>query len=222
MRKHGGDRASTPGTSLIWHSAVNPSCEELRHQLLHLLDASPPSSPDGWTEIWNAFVENPWYRGRVAFLTRSILVKGNAPLSWSDDIQQDAILLLARDLRERRDLGLNRARPEAEFEGWINTIISHHIRQALRRMRRTTKGVGLVESMEPVQTHVDMEARFDLEQAVEQLADPDKTIIRLFSHGYSIVEIAHSLHLTYRQTRYRIGRSLNHLKILLGRCHRDD
>ncbi|WP_430453471.1 sigma-70 family RNA polymerase sigma factor [Rhodopirellula europaea] len=156
----------------------------------------------GWLEVWNIFVSSDLYRNQLSTCAEISLMETGAPKSWADDVAHDAMLLLARQLRKRSDLGYQFDRPPKQFASWFRTILFHQCHEAIRSFRRRHGRDSPLE-LDPISERSQLiEQRLDIRMAVDRLDEPMRTILMLGYGGLSLREIADRLQLTYDQVRY--------------------
>lgn len=181
------------------------SWQELKDRFLQLLDSQTPAVD--WRLVWRLLVEHPWYQSQLDYCATWVLRSGKAPHQWLDDLRQDAILLLARTLRQRPDLGIDRCRANDKFAPWLRTIIVRDCREALRRMRRLHRRETALPQQPPtVDRRQQLDVQIDLSMAIDALANPDRTLVSMYLHGYSVKEIARRLQRNYGSTNYELRR----------------
>jgi hypothetical protein len=72
---------------------------ELRDRFFALLDQSD-SAPELWRDVWRLFVENLWYQEELHDSAVRITRRAQAPPDLRGDIEQEAMLLLAKHLQK--------------------------------------------------------------------------------------------------------------------------
>ena len=119
-----------------------------------------------------------------------------------DDVQQEAILHLAERLEKAADLGHHPGVIGAKFASWIGTILLNECRDALRRLHAGREPPAAAEDDEAAAASWDRrrEQLTALRVAIDELPEPQATVLRLFLAGDRIAEIAKELRLTYKQT----------------------
>jgi RNA polymerase sigma factor (sigma-70 family) len=186
---------------------------DLMRRFLEALAADSPEERGRWLSIWHLFIEHPWYQATLRTCAARVLREQELPAAWSDDLEQEAMLLLAGHLRRNADLHVNRALVEEHFPGWMGTIITRDCRQALRKLRRL---YCRTEPLEPEDHAVDprwsIDARIDFSLAADKLDDPERTVLLLYAKGHSVQEIAEALGLSYWAASRTLKRGLKALK----------
>lgn len=155
-----------------------------------------------WLEVWQVFASNEFYRSQLSTCAEISLLETGASHGWADDVAHEAMLLLARQLRKRSDLGYQFDRPPEQFASWFRTILFHQCHEAIRSMRRRHDR-DLPLDLDPVSERSDLiEQRIDVRMAIGRLDEPHRTILFLSYGGLSLREIADRLEMTYDQVRY--------------------
>ena len=191
---------------------------DLKGRFLRLVGGSAAEGGPVWWRVWRLFVEHAWYQQLLDQCVSMVMTRRSAPPGWLDDVKQDAILLLARDLRRTTDLNVDHDRVEAHFEPWMRTITMRHCQQALRGMRRKAEwtadeaAAGLFGGDD--RRH--QAARIDVQAALDRLRQPDRTVLSLLAEGWSGKEIAAELGITYPKMNYSLRRGIRRLRILLA------
>ncbi|KAA5535659.1 sigma-70 family RNA polymerase sigma factor [Roseiconus nitratireducens] len=171
--------------------------EDLRTEFV---DATCRSN--SWPTVWHVFIDNEFYRSQLWTCAERSLIESGAPTTWCDDVAHDAMLLLARQLQKRTDLGYDFDRPPHEFASWLRTILFRQCKEAIRSLRRR-HGRDLTLEIDPVGGRTLMiEQQIDVRMAIDNLDEPVRTIMFLSYGGLSIREIADRIELTYDQVRY--------------------
>lgn len=192
------------------------SWKDLRDKFLGAL-LQQEDSERMWLEIWRLLVQHPWYQAELRCCAQRVLWRGRAPLAWQKEVEHDAMLVLARELRHAPDLGLDYARAEDEFAAWLGTIIRRDCQQALRRLRRVYRpGEALPEDLPEGHDGNRREVWIDIQAAVNHLNDPARTVVALYSKGLSVRQIAAELELSYWPVYRALRRGLEELRRLLS------
>ena len=194
----------------------NGACE-LRIAFVEIILREP-----AWLEVWRLLINDDWYRAQLRRCAEQVVRSGGAPQAWVDDVEQDAVLLLARQLQRTVDLSYDLDRSPDQFGGWIRTIMFRQCREAMRGMRRRHGGHQTLQDDQNGATELSMDAQIDLRLAIDGLQDQERAILHLDSSGLSIAQIASRLGLTYWQVQYGRRKGLEHLRTTLGSAYRPD
>lgn len=186
---------------------MDSSCDDLKRKFLDTLDAPAGETP--WLQCWRLLIEHPWYQVQLDICAkRALRVRAQSDLL--DDVKQDAMLLMARNLQRASDLRVDRSRVNEHFPGWMATIILHDCRQAVRALRRHQRpSVQLHDYDVAIEPSWTMDALIDLSLGTFQLNDRQRTVVELQLKGKPIREIAADLGLSYWQV-YRAAQEGMH------------
>jgi RNA polymerase sigma factor (sigma-70 family) len=167
-----------------------------------------------WVRSWSQLVEDPWYQENLDKRARRVLRRANCPLEWIDDLKQDAMLLLARQLSHL----VNPAtlEPKLASPGWLLAAIRGHCQEALRRIvtahRRCTQIANEQDFPEASNLFTSI---IDLRDAIERLDEPQRTILQRQANGNSLLSIAHDQRLSYSQVWRIYRRGIEQLRARL-------
>ena len=191
---------------------------DLRTRFLAVLSAGPPARVGLWLDVWRVFVGHPRYRAVVEAAARRLLARRHAPPEWREDVEHDAMLLLARTLRRAPDLHVDQARVEERFPGWVGTIVARDCLQALRRLRTLsgrTSPLGRRDPADPRAARLDArrDARIDLSLALDRLPEPDRGVLTLYAKGHTVREAADALGLSYARAYGALRRGRERLNL---------
>lgn len=75
---------------------MDRSLQELRAQFFAALDR-PGDKAERWMEIWQLLVKHPWYQAELHKGALCVLWRAHAPLEWAEDLEHQAMLVLAQD-----------------------------------------------------------------------------------------------------------------------------
>ncbi len=173
-----------------------------------------------WEETWSLFIAHPWYQTTLQAQARRILRQQQLPISWHEDVQQEAMLLLARTLRRRADLGIDRQQAHQRFAGWMGTIITRDCQEAVRQMRRHFAREQTLPETDPLGlSQLPLDAKIDVSMATQEMEDPERTVLTLWAEGLSVADVAQRLGLSYHRTHYLWRRAIRQLRALLGHSY---
>lgn len=206
------------GRSMAFESESVSDADSLRNRYLELLSIGASTSEPLWSAAWHLIVTDPWYQDQLYYCARKVLRANGASLDWIDDIQHDAMLILARHLRRSADMRLDRQRAELHFPQWLRTIIVRDCREAWRRIHRLWTQQGtLYEGNDPIARNSCLDLRIDLQMSLDKIGEPDATVVTLFANRFTLEEIASKTGLRYWQAHYVLKRGLERLRDLLAR-----
>src|SRR5450755_4396659 len=122
--------------------------------------------------------------------------------SESDDVVQDSWLRAVGSIR--------RFRGDSSFSSWLNGIGVRVTWEAIRRRRPT---IALVAGDEPRSDSPDSAERLDLEEALRQLPDEQRTVVVLHDvEGFGHDAIAESLGIAVGTSRSHLSRARKALR----------
>jgi DNA-directed RNA polymerase specialized sigma24 family protein len=176
---------------------VDPSAQDLRAQFFAALDR-PGDQPGRWLEIWRLFLDHPWYQAELKKATARVLRNMHPRGQWNEDIQHDAMLLLARHLRRAADLHVDRARARTQFSGWMATIIKRDCQQAARSLRTRLRKTRPLPRDQPAPDRTAIiESAIDIALAIDKLPEPSRTVTALYAQSWTLQQIASKLKMKY-------------------------
>lgn len=192
------------------------SWQDLRDRFLSACSERDRESPTRWLEIWYLLLAHPWYREQLASAARSVLQSSRCSFEWRDDVEHEAIVLLARRLRRNPNLGIDPVLAKQHFAGWLRTVITRDCRDALRKLRReSSPALPLSDCLSASDERVQRETRIDLAIALDQLGEQERVILVLYSKGFTLRQVAEKLDLTFWRTYSSHHRGLKRLRQLL-------
>ena len=163
---------------------------------------------------WRVLVAHPWYRRELRLTACRVARRVGLPASAAADLEQEAVLLLARQLRRTPMLKFDPRRPEAAFPAWLGRIIERHCREAARATRRCRRG-EVALTFEPVclaEPGPPPPGPWELSAAIAELPGPDRRVIESARHGRTLRETADRTGLSYGQTKRAYHRGIAALR----------
>ncbi|MEX2141332.1 MAG: sigma-70 family RNA polymerase sigma factor [Pirellulales bacterium] len=195
---------------------MDRSLQDLRAEFLAALDR-PGDRSERWVEIWQLFVGHPWYLAELHSAELRLLDRVHEPTESPGDIEHQAMLVLAKELRHAPDLHVDRALAKERFAGWLAAIIKHDCAQALRAPHPPhSRTSALPQRIEIADRLRHVEREIDLSMALQKLPDVIRTPVELYCHGRSLAEIAESLGISYWQAYRALHRGLKRLGGMLS------
>jgi DNA-directed RNA polymerase specialized sigma24 family protein len=88
-----------------------------------------------YQETWRIFAGNVRYRAELESVAIRLLRRGRLPSQRAADVVHEALLLLARCLERRGDLGFDPRSGEEQFLAWLHFVARSHCKRVLRRQR---------------------------------------------------------------------------------------
>jgi RNA polymerase sigma factor (sigma-70 family) len=196
---------------------MDRSLYDLRAQFFAALDR-PGAGAERWLGVWQLLIGHPWYQAELHSAAVRLLDRVHAPTESPGNIEHEAMLVLAQELRRAPDLHLDPAQAEESFAGWLATIIQHDCAQALRILHPPIgHPIALPQRFEIAERIRHVEGEIDLSMALQELPDAIRIPLELYSHGKSLAEIAESLGISYWQAYRALRRGLKRLGAILSR-----
>lgn len=164
--------------------------------------------------IWRLIVGHPWYQDQLKRIAQH-LARYQSGLVFSEDIEQEAILLLARSLKRSPDLKFKPCQPDEQFSRWMRRIIFRDCRQALRRLCRGQEMESLTDQPMPEDAQFLQGLRLDVRSGLELLPPKERFIIEQYLLGQSFDETASQLKVSPATVCRRYQRALYFLQQFL-------
>jgi RNA polymerase sigma factor (sigma-70 family) len=151
--------------------------------------------PADWRAVWGLMVEDAWYQDQLAACAYKMSKRCIARGESADDLRQEAMTLLGRQLRRSPDLHADPRRIDVHFEPWVRSIIFRHCLEALRRLLRTRRQVmSLPEGIDLIDPRTLTRSEWaDISLIVEDMPKPMRTVFQLWLGGLKCKEIAQQL-----------------------------
>ena len=193
---------------------MDRSLEDLRDRFFGVLDQGAAEDKPLWQEVWRLFIGHPWYQTELRRAAVRTLRPARLHLQWIDDVIQDAMLLLARDLRRSADLHVDRAAAKDHFAGWLATIILRHCQQAARSMRRAQRRAGFQQPavLAAASRNFPADLILDLALAIRKLPAESRRALVLRLGGYRLSEMSRRLHRSQTAVYRALARGLSKLR----------
>jgi DNA-directed RNA polymerase specialized sigma24 family protein len=193
---------------------MDRSMEDLRDQFFRALDEKAPEGTALWHQVWRVLLSHPWYQDELRRAAFRTLRPARLHLQWIDDVKQEAMLLLARDLRHSADLHVDRAAAEEHFAAWLRKIIMRHCQQAARSMRRAQRRAGLqqAEVLAAASKSLPLDSILDLALAIRKLPKASRRVLLLRLRGWGIVEITQRVHRCQTEVHRALAKGLSKLR----------
>jgi RNA polymerase sigma factor (sigma-70 family) len=157
--------------------------------------------------MWRLIVGHPWYQVQLKHISK-LVVRCQPASILSEDVQQEAVLLLARSLKRDADLQFDPKQPDKMFSRWMRKIILHDCRQAVRRLRRGLEPLPLPDDDLPDDGAALQELHLDLKCSLQILLPPERFIIDQYLLGGSLEETADQLAVSVATVRRRFQRAI--------------
>lgn len=177
--------------------------EPLKQAFLARLQTS--TTPSSAMEIWRLFADDRWFQALLETRARRALFLRGARLAWLGDVKHEALLSLARQLAKTPDLRVDLQRVDETFPAWIGMIVERSCGEAIHWLTRLDRlHHALVESIPDPRAEQSFEALFDIDWAIGEQPQPERTMLYLKAGGCSIAEIAARLEMTYWEVYRRL------------------
>lgn len=198
-------------------SGVRP-WEPLKDRFLAWLrsDDCLQHSPANVSEVWEMFVTDPWFVRRLRVKARLAVAAGQLGEECVDDVVQEVVLLLRRQIEHAPDLHANLELIDRTFPAWISTRIAHACRDVVGQWK-------ILEQLEPEAKRAlldgrrrrEVDAQIDFGAALLKLPVKTRAVLELYAKGLSLSEVAEQTGLTYWQAHREFRAGLEELRRLL-------
>lgn len=168
-----------------------------------------PQQPGHWFTIWRMIIEHPWFQRELRDCVGYTIRSSGLPTDLADDLEHEVFLLLAGKLARRRDLGMDVELAEQKFPAFMGTIIRNDCRQVARKLRRQfVRSPSLLSPARVEGRTGEIESLVELSLEIDELDDPQRTILLLSMKGMTLKEIAQQIQMNYSQVcrEYHHGR----------------
>lgn len=198
-------------------SAVRP-WEPLKDRFLARIRSNDGSqgSLASVSEVWEMFVTDPWFMRRLRIKARLAVAAGQLGAECVDDVFQEVVLLLRRQIEHALDLHANLEVIDRTFPAWISTRMAHACRDVVAQWK-------ILEQLEPEAQRAllderrrrEIDAQIDLGAALFKLPMKTRAVLELYAKGLSLREVAEQTGLTYWQAHREFHTGLEELRRLL-------
>lgn len=179
----------------------------------HLLKYVQPDSSLEWTEVWQKFHDNRWFKKRLNDSAGRVISQTGLPQEWKEDVKQEALIVFSRALQRDKTLGFDERR--GNFGSFISTIIYRCCQKGLRQFRRSINQAVTADKHPLTEPMEALDDRLDLRDCVWRLDEPYQSTVRLILFGRSITEIARLTKRSERTIYRRLERAIELLRELL-------
>jgi hypothetical protein len=161
--------------------------------------------------LWRAMIDNPWFQHELDRAAAMALLSVQAPLAWSGDVRNHALLLLRAELGGSLNMKLDERRAQQSFAAWLRSVLRHVCQRAVRyqlRQARPHADLTAAESARPA----DLALLVDVALAIDALDEPARAILSLMMDGHSLSKAAEMLGLTRKAARRAHDKAIERLR----------
>jgi len=167
-----------------------------------------PRQPGHWFSIWRMIISHAWFQQELREWAGYEIRSSRLPDDLAGDLEHEVVLMLAGQLARQRDLGMNAEIAEQTFPAYMGTIVRNCCRQATRKLRRQFLRNGVLPAPQNVADRIGQrQSQVELSMEIEELDDPQRTILLLKMKGMTLKEIALQMQMNYSKVcrKYRFG-----------------
>jgi RNA polymerase sigma factor (sigma-70 family) len=172
-------------------------------------------NPDpNWAGTWRTLLEDEAFRQELRIRARQTLHAHRAPRFWLEDVEQEAVVVLAEWLHASPTLNADPVRLHATFAAWLGVIVRNACRWAYHRIRdlHFQEDTWRHEYDLAYSDEDDLDRRIDVSLLLPRLDPHTRAVLRLFDQGRPVTEIAESLAMPYQHAYRRLQRGLSQLR----------
>lgn len=177
------------------------SSENLYQHFLLAVSQTQPSQQAS-LRIWRMIVGHPWYQAQLTKISRR-LTRNRWRSIFPEDVQHEAILLLARSLKRNPHLGFDTNQPAEQFSHWMRRIIFRDCLQAIRSLKRGQQDVALTEE-HGSECYCQTESNSILLWTLDCLDPKERFIVDRYVLGYTLKETAELLNVSISTVHRRL------------------
>lgn len=186
--------------------------ETLRSQFLRVAR----DDPQPWHVVWRCLISHPSYQTHLKVCAHRICRRRRLS-EHASDVAQEAVVLLAGKLRKTPDLHYNPQAPRANFAAWLRQITRRDCEQAARRLQQMAPpAFELLPTDKTTDPAEQLDNRLDIHQAVSELPEPVRRIVRLYALGRLPAAIATKLKMRRDQVDPLLREGLERLRTQLS------
>lgn len=177
------------------------SWQDLFHSWKNSLEekaGDDPRQPGHWFSIWRTIIGHAWFQQQMRACVGYEVLSSGLPPDLAHDLEHEVILLLAGKLARHRDLGMDLELAEEKFPAFMGTVIRNDCRQAARKMRRQfLRSPSLLSPQRVEDPAAERISLIEMSLEIEELNDPQRTILLLSVKGMTLKEIAQTIQMNY-------------------------
>ena len=165
-----------------------------------------------WTEILELIYNNRSFKKKLSSAAAKTARRSRLPHQAKEDIQQEALYLLANALKENPSLGYDRGR--GDFSRFLGTVIFNSCKQSYRGLYQRERFDRLTDFNfnGAYDTRQLDDERMDLAVALASIDEPQVTVLELFADGFSVREISEQMKYSRRSTYRLLNSGLDELR----------
>lgn len=164
-----------------------------------------------WSEIWIQLYRDSWFRRKLNQSAIRVLHKLALPLGWKQDVTQEALLILARQLQRNRTLGYDSHR--GQLSSFLSTVIYRSCLKSVRALNGPRHHSLEKVSNEPFfESTPQVQESLDLHDCIERLDEPERSIVEQIIKGKSVPEIARGMNRSPRTIYRRMEEAKRHIR----------
>lgn len=157
-----------------------------------------PQQPGHWFSIWRMIIGHDWFQQQLQDCVRCEILSSRLPPDLAEDLKHEVILMLAGKLAQKRGLGMDLELAEEKFPAFMGTIIRNDCRQVARKLRRQFLRSPALHSPQSLEDRsADRISLIELSLQIEELEDPQRTILLLSIKGMTLMEISEQIQMNY-------------------------
>jgi RNA polymerase sigma factor (sigma-70 family) len=167
-----------------------------------------PQQSGHWFSIWRMMIGHSWFQQNLHDSAGYEIIASRLPPDLADDLEQEVILHFAGKLARQPNLGIDLELAKQKFPAFLGTIIRNECRQVARKLRSQfllSKSLPIPQRIEERSTQ--RKALVELSLEIDELKDPQRTIILLKLKGMTLREIAQRIPMSYSKVcrEYRLA-----------------
>lgn len=166
-----------------------------------------------WWRLWSCLIGHPWYRAALAVQGARVARCPRSLQHHAADLQQEAVLLLARDLQQSWNLQTELTGGGPQLSGLLIRITVRHLLQARRRLvREVGRQQPLTEEV-PISPATSVsEARRAVSRWIPLLPAEQRAALALTLNGLTQAEIAERLAVHQSTVSRRLSGAIANLR----------
>jgi RNA polymerase sigma factor (sigma-70 family) len=177
-----------------------------------------PQNPSHWFSIWRMIIGHAWFQKILRECAGYEIISSRLPPDLADDLAQEVVLLFAGKLARQPDLGMDTQLARQKFPAFLGTIVRNDCRHVARRLRRQFLRSPTCAWPQRFEDCAGAKiSRVELSLEIEELQDPQRTILLLHVKGMTLREIAQEIPMNYSKVCREFHHGQRQLAELLNR-----